>query len=57
MRVIHDNFIVSLPTDLSQNNNHGDFSVESPNDGHLRVIMKQMKEIAFQFAVVTVTVV
>lgn len=33
-------FIIKSTVDSSENNGHGDFSVQPPNDSHLRIIIR-----------------
>lgn len=56
-RESQDDFLVNTASNLSQNNSHGDFSMEWPYDDDLRVIIRRMKDTTFQFNVVTVTLV
>lgn len=52
-----NHFIVTSTSDSSQSNNHGGFTVQLPSNGHLRVVMRRIKCIAFRFPLLTVTAV
>lgn len=40
----HDYFIITSLVDLSQSNGHDDFTEKSPNDDHIKILMKLIKK-------------
>lgn len=51
----HADVIAKSPSDSSQNTSHSGFSVEWPIVVHLRLIIRQMNDIIFQLALMTIT--